>query len=94
MVLVWSLVWFGNLVVKLRSLTDLVESTETLVVDVYIAVELRGRITEVKDEHCLVPETPEELAGPQGAYDTWRSPEIGYKDKTRLTSLQPGLQKI
>ena len=50
-----------------KFMDHLVESTKTLVVDVYIAVELRGRITEVKDEHCLIPETPEELAGPQEA---------------------------
>ena len=58
------------------------ESTKTLVIDVDMVMEIMGRLVKVKDKDDLDPEL-EELAGPQEAHDTRRSPAIGGKKGTR-----------
>ena len=71
-----------------RVIGDLEGSTETLVVNVDRAVESLRRITKVKEGDGLGPEL-EELAGPQEAHNTRRSPETSSEDNTRSTSPPP-----
>ena len=67
---------------------DLVESTESLTVNVDNAVEIMGRISEVKEEDALDPEL-EGLTEPQKDCNARQSPEIGNDEETRSTRLPP-----